>query len=111
MTVTDFNLRLSIWSLEDMSVHHIKSPKFSDKGMKFSSEGKFLALAEKWETKDYIGIYYTNDWTVVNHFATDTMDLGDLTWNDDDTAIIVQESYLTYGLLIYSPTGSLLAKH
>lgn len=94
-----------------MSVHHIRNPKYNDKGYSFSSDGRFMVLAERSESKDYIGIYFTGDWQVVNHFATETFDLEDAKWNKDDTAIIVWDNCLVYQLLIYSPLGNLLAKH
>ena len=34
--------------------------------MCFTSDGKFMALAERHSCKDYIGIYYCGDWSLVN---------------------------------------------
>ncbi len=58
---------------------YIKNHKYVDKcinfpmiifnqklGISFSSNGKFMALAERRDAKDYIGIYYCNDWKLVN---------------------------------------------
>jgi len=59
-------MRLSIYSLIDKSIYYIKHPKFVDKGISFTSDGKFMALAERKDTKDYIGVYYTCDWKLVN---------------------------------------------
>ncbi|OMJ79294.1 hypothetical protein SteCoe_20715 [Stentor coeruleus] len=108
--VTDFNLRVSIWNLCDMIVYHIKNPKFEDKGLSFNSDGKFMLLAERSECKDYIGIYFTGDWSVVNHFAIDGIDIEDAFWANDTTIIII-DSCVTYQLLIYSPLGYLVARH
>ena len=47
----------------------------------------------------------------MNHFQTDTVDLADLMWTGDDTAIVVWDSAVECRLLIYSPTQGLLAKH
>jgi hypothetical protein len=48
---------------------YIKAPKLStQKGFSFSSDGKFLALLEKHECKDYLSVYYTRDWKMVNTF-------------------------------------------
>jgi WD40 repeat protein len=110
LVTTEFQLSLSIWSLVNKSVAHIKNPKFADRGLSFSSEGKFMALAERHECRDYIGIYFTHDWQLVSHFAVDSFDLENMSWTPDDTAIVVYDSSLTYNLLVYSPTGSLLTK-
>jgi WD40 repeat protein len=91
-------------------VHHVKNPKFEDRGYGFTSDGKFMLLAEKCECKDYIGIYFLGDWSAVNHFSVDTFDLEDARWAND-TAIVVQDTCLVYQLLIYSPMGALLARH
>jgi WD40 repeat protein len=108
--VTEFQLRLSVWNLIDMSVSHVKNPKFEDRAHGFTSCGKFMLLAERSECKDYIGIYFTGNWTVVNHFAVDTCDLDDAQWAND-SAIIVSDSCILYQLLIYSPLGQLIARH
>jgi hypothetical protein len=68
ITVSEFNLWLTIWSLTDKNVSYIKNPKFIDKGVSFTSNGKFMALAERENCKDSIGIYYCGDWKLMNHF-------------------------------------------
>jgi hypothetical protein len=73
-------------------MHYIKNPKFHDKGLSFSSDGKFMALAERREAKDFVGIYYCGDWKLVNHFFVDTLDLANLCWSKDDTSIIVWDN-------------------
>lgn len=42
----DFQLKATIWSLIDRKRVFIKGPKFSDKGIAFSSDGQHLAVAE-----------------------------------------------------------------
>jgi len=111
ITVSDFQLRLTIWSLVDESVSYIKNPKHHDKGISFTSNGKFMALAERNDCKDYIGIYYCGDWKLMNHFEIGTTDLADLTWAKDDTAIIAWDNPIECRLLVYSATQGLLAQH
>jgi len=100
ITISDFQLRLTVWSLIDMSAAHIKGPKFNgDHGLAFSSNGKFMALAERRDNKDYIGIYHCKNWTLVRHFQVDTLDLADIAWSRDNTAIIVWDSCIEVFLL------------
>ena len=69
ITVSDFNLRMTIWGLtEDKTVSYIKNPKYHDKGCSFTSNGKFMALAERDSCKDFVGLYYCGDWKLMNHF-------------------------------------------
>lgn len=102
---------MSIWSLIDRSTNYINYPKYSDKGLDFTSNGYFMALAERKESKDYIGIYYVGDWSLVSHFAVDSYDLQDILWSKDNTAIIIWDSSLECKFFIYSPTGNLISCH
>jgi WD40 repeat protein len=102
LTVSEFNIRLTIWSLVDKSVNYIKDPKHSDRGLSFTSDKKFMALAERNNCKDFIGIYHVSGWKVINHFQVETYDLQDLIWSKDDTAIIVWDNSLECRLLVYS---------
>ncbi len=112
LTICNFNVRLTIWSLIDRSNSYILFPKYSDKkGISFTSNGLFMALAERRDSKDHIGIYYTADWTLVAHFQVDSYDMQDLQWAKDNTALIVSDSLLECRFYVYSPTGSLIAVH
>lgn len=111
ITITDFQLRLTIWNLCKTEISYIKGPKLTDKGISFTQDGKFMALAERRECKDYVSIYYCGDWQLMNHFQVDTQDMVDLTWAKDDTMIIVWDTPLENKLLIYSATQGLMLKH
>jgi WD40 repeat protein len=108
-------LRATVWSLvEQREVANIRSPKLlPPKGISFTKNKKFMALAERRELKDWVSIYYTGgDWKLVNTFEVDTFDLNDLTWTKADSAILVWDTPLESKILIYSAlTGEVLAKH
>jgi hypothetical protein len=78
LTVSEFKLRLTVWCLADKSVQYIKNPKFEDRGIAFSRNGKLMAVAERGlEGRDQVGIY---DLTKTNfeclvHFLPETFDL------------------------------------
>ena len=65
VTVSDFNLRLSIWSLVNKSVRYIKFPKFAETGLDFSADGRFVAVLERREFVDYCGVYDCENWQLV----------------------------------------------
>jgi WD40 repeat protein len=111
LTVSDFNVKMTIWSLIDRSTCYINYPKYADKALSFTSNGYFMALAERKDAKDHIGIYYIGDWTPVSHFPVETNDLQDLCWSKDNTALIVWDSCLECKFYIYSPTGNLITTH
>eukprot|EP01017_Pseudomicrothorax_dubius_P017187 TRINITY_DN1948_c0_g1_i3.p1 TRINITY_DN1948_c0_g1~~TRINITY_DN1948_c0_g1_i3.p1 ORF type:complete len:296 (+),score=47.60 TRINITY_DN1948_c0_g1_i3:667-1554(+) len=70
-----------------------------------------MALAERKEAKDYIGIYYCGDWKLINYFFSDTYDLADIKWSPDDTVIVAWDTFLEYKLLIFCPLQGLIAKY
>ena len=51
-----------------------------------------MAIAERRDVKDYIGVYSTNDWKLVDHFSVETFDLADMLWMPNDSAIAVWDS-------------------
>ena len=110
ITFSDFQMKASIYSLVDKSIYYIKYPKFADKGLCFSNDGKFMAIAERRDAKDYIGVYYCGNWKLLNHFQTDTYDLTDIMWSPDNNVIIAWETLLEYKLLVYCPATGILAK-
>jgi hypothetical protein len=110
-SVADFNIRMTVWSLVNKSCTYIKAPKFAGKGVSFSPDGKFMALAERRECKDYVSVFSTSAWTVAAHFQVETNDLSDLAWSPDGGAIAVWDHALEYKLLVYAADGRKLAQH
>lgn len=92
----------------------IRNPKLiPPKGVSFTKNKKFMALAERRENKDWVSIYYANnEWKLVNTFEVDTFDMVDLMWIKEDTSILVYDTPLEAKILVYSAmTGEALAKH
>jgi WD40 repeat protein len=111
ISVAEFHVRMSVWSLVDKSCIYIKAPKFDNKGLDFSADGKFLAMAERRECKDAVSVISTETWTIAAHFTTATTDLANLKWSPDSTSIAVWDAALDYLLLLYSPDGRLLHRY
>ena len=63
-------------------------------GCEFSHDGRFLAVVERREYKDLVGIYATDTWELVKHFQVDTVDLEDLAWSPDDRFIAIWDTPL-----------------
>ena len=110
LSICDYNIKLSIRSLMDKSLLYINFPKFSKKGLSFSTKGNFMALAERREGKDVIGIYYVNKWSCIKKFETLTEDLQDVKWTYDNSALLIPDTPTTCKLFIYSPIGDLISK-
>ena len=104
--------KLTIRSLLDKNTIYISLPKFSKKGIAFSSQGKgnFMALVERKDTKDIIGVYYIKKWSCFRRFPTDTEDLQDIKWSYDNSNIIAIDTPAVCKLLIYNILGELINK-
>ncbi|XP_022100629.1 WD repeat-containing protein WRAP73-like isoform X1 [Acanthaster planci] len=109
LTTAEFHLRITVWSLVTKSVSYIKYPKEAKQPMHFSHDGKYLALAERRDCKDFISVFACNTWQLVKHFETDTRDMAGLEWSPDGRVLCVWDSLLEYKVLLYSVDGRCLA--
>ena len=105
LTISEFNLRLTIWNLVDKSSCFIPNPKHADRGLSFSQDGRFMALCMRRDNEDHIDIFSTSDWRLVSSFATCMTDLHDIAWLKDDTVIVCWDNPAEYKVAIYSPSG------
>ena len=110
ISICDHNIKLSIRSLVDKSLYYINFPKFAKKGLSFSAKGNFMALAERNEAKDYIGVYFVNKWSCIKKFLAQTEDLQDVKWAYDSSALLLPDAPTLCVLYIYSPIGDLISK-
>ena len=72
ITVSENNIKMTIWSLSNKTTSYIPFPKFSKKGIAFTSNGNFMALAMKSTTQDEIAVYYLGNWSPLSKFQTKT---------------------------------------
>jgi len=115
ITVADFQLHLSVWSLPDQTQRCFMNPKLtSAQGFRFSQDGQFMAVAHRRECKDSVAVYSTakGRWAKLQHFTVATTDLEEIAWTADNDGIIVRDCPIQYRLLVYNPAdGSLLARY
>lgn len=62
LNTTEFHLRITVWSLCTKAVSYIKYPKACQKGVDFSRDGRYMALAERRDCKDYVCVFVCDDW-------------------------------------------------
>ncbi|XP_065842538.1 WD repeat-containing protein WRAP73-like [Oscarella lobularis] len=109
LATADFNLRVTVWSLTDKSVFYMKYPKGIRSGLDFTRDGKFLALAERRDCKDYVSVFACDSWQLYKHFPVETSDMSGIRWSPDGHFLCVWESLLEYGVYIYSIDGRRVA--
>ncbi|XP_008798782.2 WD repeat-containing protein WRAP73 [Phoenix dactylifera] len=111
LTTSEFQLRLTVWSLVNTACVHVQWPKHASKGVSFTQDGKFAAVSTRRDCKDYINLLSCHTWEIMGTFAVDTIDLAGVEWSPDDSAIVIWDSLLEYKVLIYSPDGRCLFKY
>lgn len=115
LSATEHQLRLNIWSLLKKQCIYIKHPKISSstEGIQFSHSGKYLAVAERREFKDYIGIYSADDgnYELIRSFPVETEDLVSFSFSPDDSYIAIQDTNLIHQFCVYSIDGRLIHRY
>ena len=111
LTMSDFRLRLTLWSLVNKTVSYIKYPKLTQGGLEFSPDGHCMALAERRECKDYLSIFDADKWNLVHHFQLNTKDLAGLSWSPTGSVICVWDSSLCYRLFLYTLDGECVSSY
>ncbi|EQC39534.1 hypothetical protein SDRG_02972 [Saprolegnia diclina VS20] len=111
ITISDFRIHATVWSLVDASKYVIRQPKLGTDGLTFSPDGAYLAVAERADCKDMLGIYNVGSWEMVSHFDVASYDLVEVQWTSDGRAICIRDTFLEYRLLFYAPDGSLLQSY
>ncbi|TRY99425.1 hypothetical protein DNTS_022984 [Danionella cerebrum] len=105
---------VQVWSLEQPDWHckidegsiGLVSSRWS---MDFSADGRYMALAERRECKDYISVFVCDDWHLLRHFESETQDLSGVEWSPNGCVLAVWDSCLEYKILLYSLDGRLLS--
>lgn len=84
------------------------------RGTKFSKCLKFCAIAERGDkNQDRVGIYYAHDdWKMLNRIDTDTLNIMDIFWVENDSSILVIDNPLEPKILCYNVSlGTLNRKY
>lgn len=81
LTVADFKLHMTVWSLTNRATYVIRNPKLRGEGITFSPDGSFVAVAERVDCRDYMGIYSCASWKLKCHFAIATYDVAEISWS------------------------------
>ena len=117
ITVTDFHVRMTLWSLSDASVTYIKCPKplRSERAAVFNRRGNMFASVQRVEHKDEATVYQyrhtNNTWECISAFTLATEDVASLVWSGDDEHIAAVDSPLDYNIFIYTCRGDMVARY
>ncbi|KAL0217988.1 hypothetical protein RCL1_008836 [Eukaryota sp. TZLM3-RCL] len=106
ITVADFQLRLTVWSLISRSGQYIPFPKYSNQGVAFSPDGSMLAVLRREDSKDFLRVFSINS-TFEHLFERqlDSSDAADITFTTSGDAIIYWDTELGYALSVIALNG------
>ncbi|CAO3612163.1 unnamed protein product [Cunninghamella blakesleeana] len=107
LITTDLKLKLNIWMFKQNKIKYIEQPKFIDNGCVPSPDGKYVAIVETKNAKDYINILDGKSFILLKQFLVDTADLAHIQWSPDSQFIVVYDNCLYYKLLVYRFDGYL----
>ncbi|GAA5836382.1 hypothetical protein JCM9279_000370 [Rhodotorula babjevae] len=107
------HLRLSLFRLSDPSnALQILNPKHSHPhGYTFRPDGAFLAVLERHNSRDVIGVYSTSAWSLMRTIPLQepNSDLADLTWSPCGRYLAAWSALTEYTLHVLTPDGRLLS--
>ncbi|XP_064459451.1 WD repeat-containing protein WRAP73-like isoform X2 [Ornithodoros turicata] len=112
LSSSDFQIRVTIWSLTSKSISYLKSTKQFIDCFAFSPSGTVLAVAEYRDSKDFISIISCEEWDLCKNFEVATEDMGGLAWSPNGDVLCVWEApIISFKLFIYDTSGSMLATY
>ncbi|OAF68516.1 Scavenger mRNA-decapping enzyme DcpS [Intoshia linei] len=111
ISTSDLNLQLTIWSITSKSVLYIKNPKNIEKPFEFNKDGSLMVVAERKNHHDYLGIFVTCNWTLMNTFKIDSFDTVGFKWSPTDPYIVVWDHCIQYDMFVYNTVGSLIYRY
>ncbi|CAD6578630.1 MAG: hypothetical protein TREMPRED_002234 [Tremellales sp. Tagirdzhanova-0007] len=101
---SDYGLRLTIYDLSTGNARYIQHPKSPHNCHTYSPDGRYLAVAERHDGKDFIGVYdAAARYALVRHFALQTTDVHGILWSPCGKYIAAWDTPLLYSLHVHSP--------
>ncbi|KAL0239257.1 hypothetical protein PCE1_004945 [Barthelona sp. PCE] len=104
ITISDFSIRLTIWSLLNRSGRYIDAPK-SIACCAFTHDGKFACFVVRSECKDYALIIDCSTWEEVNRFQLASENCTKIKFSSVDHIFMVVDHPLQYGVYFYDLNG------
>eukprot|EP00076_Gallus_gallus_P028613 XP_015152340.1 WD repeat-containing protein WRAP73 isoform X3 [Gallus gallus] len=99
LNTTEFHLRITVWSLCTKSVSYIKYPKACQQGIAFTKDGRYMAVAERRDCKDFVSLFVCSNWQLLRHFDTETQDLFGIEWAPNGCILAVWDTCLEVRIL------------
>ena len=109
--VDEFNLKINIYNLENKKVYYIQNPKFHNKNfIKFSNSKLICIIPEKFQIKEYLGIYLLKDFNLINYFQLNNkIEIKEYYFLNDDSKIVILNQ-INYNFFIINLFGEIISE-
>jgi hypothetical protein len=109
--VDEFNLKINIYNLENKKVYYIQNPKFHNKNfIKFSNSKLICIIPEKYQIKEYLGIYLLKDFNLINYFQLNNkIEIKEYYFLNDDSKIVILNQ-INYNFFIINLLGEIISE-
>uniref|UniRef100_A0A8D0KVA4 WD repeat containing, antisense to TP73 n=1 Tax=Strix occidentalis caurina TaxID=311401 RepID=A0A8D0KVA4_STROC len=110
LNTTEFHVSVNssvLFSLFSLSLMNLGSLA----GIAFTKDGRYMAVAERRDCKDFVSIFVCSDWQLLRHFDTETQDLFGIEWAPNGCVLAAWDTCLEYKILLYSLDGRLLSTY
>ncbi|CAO3643055.1 unnamed protein product [Cunninghamella echinulata] len=107
LITTELKLKLNIWMFKQNKIKYIQQPKFINDGCVSSPDGKYMAIVETKDARDYIDILDGKSFVLLQQFPVDTTDLAHVQWSPDSQFLAIYDNCLYYKFLVYRLDGYL----
>ncbi|KAF3926158.1 hypothetical protein ABW21_db0203169 [Orbilia brochopaga] len=112
LVLSEFGLKVTIWSLKDSSHVDIQYPKFGSKGFGYRPDTSHFALLTRPVAHDILDVYSPQSYTPIKSVELPTIDAQGLKWSPDGRWIAIWDSpSAAYRVLLYTANGHMFRTH
>ncbi|GFT07080.1 WD repeat-containing protein WRAP73 [Nephila pilipes] len=112
LVISEFYLKMTVWSLVSSTVAVIENPKLIKNCISFSHCERYLAVAERRRGEDCISIYTCDTWELLKFFSVETKDLSGIYFSPSDLVLGILEAFMEEPKVVfYSIDGRILGKY
>ncbi|XP_042902001.1 WD repeat-containing protein WRAP73 isoform X3 [Parasteatoda tepidariorum] len=108
IVLSEFNFKITIWSLALSKSTVIANPKCVKNCYAFSKCSKYMAVVERKDFMDFIGIYSCDNFQHLKEFSIDCENAGEVYFSPVELVIAIVAAFSEYKVLFYTIDGRLI---
>ncbi|KAI5801117.1 hypothetical protein EDC01DRAFT_628068 [Geopyxis carbonaria] len=109
---SEFQLKVTVWSLITMKYTEIANPKFYTRGFGYRPCTSHFAILTRASTRDIVSIHQNTTYRISSTFTLPTLDAQGLRWSPCGRWLAIWDSAVAgYKVLVYTADGHLYRTH